>query len=300
MPSVILTPGIAGTILVRHGTQEQKDRWLPGFAAGTTRMSFAMTEPGAGSNSHRISTSAERHGDKYVLNGQKYYITDVDQADAIVVVARTGRSISGRGLLSLFIIDPEAPGLTRQEIDTAIAPDTQSTLFFDDVEVDAANIIGSENEGLRVAFDGMNPERILFAAVANGLARFALDKACSYARDRAVWDVPIGAHQAIAHPLAEGKIMLEQAKLMTRVACALYDSGLDAGEASNTAKFASADAAVHCLDRAIQTHGGNGMAAEYQLTDYWFLVRMMHIGPVSREMVLNYVAEHSLGLPRSY
>jgi alkylation response protein AidB-like acyl-CoA dehydrogenase len=153
---------------------------------------------------------------------------------------------------------------------------------------------------MRAMFDGLNPERILTAAIGCGIARYALEKACSYARERVVWSAPIGAHQAIAHPLAEGKVKLEQARLMTEHAAALYDSGAPAGEAANMCKLAATDAGVFCLDRAIQTHGGNGVALEYELTQYWFLARLLQIAPVSREMVLNYVAEHSLGLPKSY
>lgn len=149
-------------------------------------------------------------------------------------------------------------------------------------------------------FDGLNPERILTAAIGCGIARYALDKACGYARERVVWSAPIGAHQAIAHPLAEGKIKLEQARLLMEHAAALYDRGAPAGEASNMCKLAATDAGVFCLDRAIQTFGGNGVALEYELTQYWFLARLLQIAPVSREMVLNYVAEHTLGLPRSY
>jgi alkylation response protein AidB-like acyl-CoA dehydrogenase len=161
-------------------------------------------------------------------------------------------------------------------------------------------LVGEENEGLRVAFDGLNPERILSAAVSVGIARFAIAKATAYARDRTVWSAPIGSHQAIAHPLAEGKIKLDLAQLMMQRAAGLYDAGLDAGEASNVAKLAAAEAGVFCLDRAIQTHGGNGVSREYQLANYWFLARLQLIAPVSREMILNYVSEHVLGLPRSY
>jgi alkylation response protein AidB-like acyl-CoA dehydrogenase len=218
-----------------------------------------------------------------------------------LVVTRTGRDAKGRGALTLLMVDPNAPGLTKQPIETALdEPEKQFTLYFDNVEVDADCRIGDEGKGLRVAFDGLNPERILSAAVSNGIARYALTKAADYARTRRVWSTPIGAHQAIAHPLAEGKVKLEQARLMTQKAAALYDAGLDAGEASNIAKLASAEAGVHCLDRAIQTHGGNGFSNEYELAQFWFLTRLQLTAPVSREMVLNYVAEHTLKLPRSY
>ena len=162
-------------------------------------------------------------------------------------------------------------------------------------------VVGSETAGLKAAFDGLNPERIMGASLALGLGRYALDKASQYARERTVWSAPIGTHQAISHPLAQAKIELELAALMTRKACWLYDAGAKgAGEASNMAKYAAAEAAIHCVDSAIQTHGGNGVALEYGLTEMWWGARTMRIAPVSREMVLNYVAEHSLGLPRSY
>jgi alkylation response protein AidB-like acyl-CoA dehydrogenase len=299
--SLLVSPGIIGTILARHGNDEQKDRWLRGIASAELKFSFGLTEPDAGSNSHRISTVARRDGDRYVVNGQKYYISGVDECDHLLLVTRTGISENGRGELSLLMVDPDTPGLTRQPIETALEePEKQFTLFFDDVEVPVENLVGEEGKGLRVAFDGLNPERILSAAVSVGLARYALAKACNYARERKVWSAPIGTHQAIAHPLAEGKIKLEQARLAMQKAAALYDAGVDAGEASNVCKLASAEAGVFCLDHAIQTHGGNGVALEYELTSYWFLARLQLIAPVSKQMVLNYIAEHSLGLPRSY
>jgi alkylation response protein AidB-like acyl-CoA dehydrogenase len=292
---LLVSPGIIGTILARHGTAQQKDRWLRGIADGSKKFSFALTEPNAGSNSHNLDTVARRDGDSYVISGQKYYISGVDECDYILVVTRTG------GQLSLLMVDPDSPGLTRQPIETALEePEKQFTLFFNDVRVPVDNLVGEENEGLRVAFDGLNPERILSAAVSVGIARFAIAKATAYARDRTVWSAPIGSHQAIAHPLAEGKIKLDLAQLMMQRAAGLYDAGLDAGEASNVAKLAAAEAGVFCLDRAIQTHGGNGVSREYQLANYWFLARLQLIAPVSREMILNYVSEHVLGLPRSY
>jgi alkylation response protein AidB-like acyl-CoA dehydrogenase len=294
---LLVSPGIVGTILARHGSPEQKQRWLPGIASAELRFSFALTEPDAGSNSRSISTVARRAGDGYRISGQKHHISGVEDCDQILVVVRTGAD----GQLSLLIVDPDAPGITRQPIETALEePEKQFTLFFDEVEVGADRLIGDEGNGLRVAFDGLNPERILSAAISVGIGRYALQKACAYARERTVWSAPIATHQAIAHPLAEGKVMLEQARLLMQRAAALYDAQLPAGEASNMAKLAAADAGVFCLDRAIQTHGGNGVALEYELTQYWFLARLLQIAPVSREMVLNYVAEHTLGLPRSY
>ena len=179
--------------------------------------------------------------------------------------------------------------------------DKQWTLFFDDVELEEERLIGGENGGLGVVFDGLNPERIMGASICTGIGRLALERGAAYARERQVWGQPIGAHEGVAHPLAEAKIELELARLMTQKAAALYDARVPgAGEAANMAKYAAAEAGIHCVDRAIQAHGGNGFAIEYGLSDLWWGVRVARTAPVSREMVLNYVAEHSLGLPKSY
>jgi alkylation response protein AidB-like acyl-CoA dehydrogenase len=299
---IVVSPAIVGSILTRHGTADQKDRWLRGIGAGTTKIAFAITEADAGSNSHKISTSLRRDGRKLLLNGQKTYISGVEEADAVLVVARTRLDDGTLGLPSLAIVDVDAPGFTRQQIPMPrMGPDRQWTLYFDDVALDDERLIGGENGGLGPVFDGLNPERIMGASIANGIGRFALEKAADYARERRVWGEPIGAHQGIAHPLAQVKIELELARLMTRKAAALYDAGTPgAGESSNMAKYAAAEAAIRCVDQAIQTHGGNGFALEYGLTDLWWGVRVTRTAPVSREMILNYVAEHSLGLPKSY
>jgi alkylation response protein AidB-like acyl-CoA dehydrogenase len=299
--ALLVTPGIVAPILVRHGSAEQKQRWLPGIAEGKVRFALGLTEPGAGSNTHNLTTSATRDGDHYVVNGQKYYISGADTADQIMLVTRTGAKSTGKGTLSLLIVDPDSPGLVRQPLETALEePEKQFTLFFDDVRVPVDRVVGGEGNGLKALFDGLNPERILVSAVSLGIARYALAKATQYARTRQVWSAPIGAHQGVAHPLAEGKIKLELASLMMHKAATLYDAGLSAAEASNMSKLAAAEAGIFCLDQAIQTHGGNGMALEYDLTNYWWLARIQTIAPVSRQMILNYVAEHSLGLPKSY
>jgi len=300
---MVVSPAIAGSVLARHGTPEQKERWLRGIGSGELKVAFAVTEPDAGTNTHNLSTRAERSNGGYKLTGQKTFISGVEDADALFVVARTGTNEpTGRGLLSLFIVDVDAPGLERSVVPTAArGADKQWTLFFDGVEVDADRMVGTEHNGLATVFDGLNPERIMTAANAVGLGRRALAQASDYARERVVWGKPIGTHQAVSHPLAQAKIELELAALMTRKACWLYDQGAKgAGESSNMAKYAAAEAAIHCVDAAIQTHGGNGVALEYGLTEMWWGARTMRIAPVSREMVLNYVAEHSLGLPRSY
>jgi alkylation response protein AidB-like acyl-CoA dehydrogenase len=291
---LVVSPAIAGSILARHGSDEQKDRWLRGIAAGTTKIAFAVTEPDAGTNTHRITTRATPDGSGgYRIRGQKVFISGVEDAEALMVVARMEDGVG------VFIVDTDAEGLSRTEIPTAPkGADKQWQLFFEDVEAGEDRRVAN---GLGALFDGLNPERIMAAALAVGAGRLALAKASQYARERTVWSVPIGAHQGLSHPLAECKIELELAALMLRKAAALYDAGFKgAGEASNMAKYAAAEAAIRCVDQAIQTHGGNGVAEEYGLSDMWWGVRTMRIAPVSREMILNYVAEHSLGLPRSY
>ena len=299
---IVVSPAIAGSILARHGSADQKEQWLRGIAAGSTRVAFAITEPDAGTNSHNLSTSLERDGERFLLRGQKTYISGVEHSDAVLVVARSRLPDGSLGLPSLCIVDVDAPGFGREPIPMPyIGPDKQWTLFFDGVELERERLIGGEGGGLGPVFDGLNPERIMGAAIACGAGRRALEKAAAYAGERNVWGVPIGAHQGVAHPLAEAKIELELARLMMQKAAALYDAGAPgAGEASNMAKYAAAEAAIACVDRAIQAHGGNGFALEYGLTDMWWGVRLTRTAPVSREMILNYVAEHSLGLPKSY
>ena len=301
---ILVSPAIAGSVLARHGSEQQKERWLRGIGRGDLRMAFAITEPDAGTNTHNLATQAIRSDGGWRLRGTKVFISGVDMAHALFVVARTGErdAATGYGRLSLFIVDVDAPGLQRTVIPTATrGADRQWQLFFDDVELPDDRRVGNEGEGLRLVFDGLNPERIMTAVQCTGIGRLALEKASEYARERVVWDAPIGSHQGVSHPLAEAKIELELARTMTRKACALYDAAAKgAGEASNMAKFAAAEAGVKCVDRAIQSHGGNGVALEYGLADLWWGVRTAKIAPVSREMILNYVAEHSLRLPRSY
>jgi len=302
LASILFSPGVTGTILDRSASPEQKERWLPDVASGRARLSFAITEPDAGSNAHRITTTAQRRGEVYVLNGQKVFITGMERADWVMVVARTSvDGASGRGRLSVFVVDADAPGISRTKIRTVMnQPDQSWHVFFDDVEVPAANRVGAEGEGLAVAFTGLNTERILTSSLCTGIGRYALAKAAAYARERCVWGAPIGSHQAVAHPLARAHINLQAALLMTAEACRRYDAGAEVGERANMAKYLGAAAGLEALDAAIAVHGGNGVTHEYQLATYFFIVRMLNMGPVSKEMILNFVAEHSLGLPRSY
>jgi alkylation response protein AidB-like acyl-CoA dehydrogenase len=294
---------ICAPIIEQHASEALKREWLPGLASGKRRLAFAITEPDAGTNTHKVSTTARRDGGGWTLSGTKYWTSAVDEVDSIMVVAR-GETLDaqGRGALSLFIVPAEAKGLSKTPIETALqAPETQFTLFFDDLKVPAESLVGEEGQGLRHLFAGLNPERVCAAAINNGIARYALEKGARYAAERSVWKTPIGAHQGIAHPLAKAYVAVQQARLMTARAAQLYDLGSsEAGEAANMAKFSAADASLEALDQAIQTHGGNGMAIEYGLADLWFIARLHKTAPVSREMILNFLAQHSLGLPKSY
>ena len=220
----------------------------------------------------------------------------MDEADAILVVARTGTDqASGQARLSLFLVPTVGAGLARQPLPVAAAlPEQQFTLFFDDVRVGAGQLVGPEGDGFTQVFHGLNPERITGAALCVGIGRYALEKAADYARTRAVWGPPIGTHQGVSHPLAKAKIEVELAALMTAKAAWQHDHGVPAGEASNMAKYAAAEAALAAVDAAIQTHGGNGLSAEYGLVPLWGIARLLRIAPVNREMILNYVAQHSL------
>jgi len=220
----------------------------------------------------------------------------------VMVVARTSvDERSGRARLSVFMVDADAPGLSWRPIRTVMnQPDKSHQVFLDNVEVPGENLIGDENNGLAVAFTGLNTERILTSSICTGIGSYAMRKAVAYANERRVWGQPIGAHQAVAHPLAGAHIHLQAAQLVTERACQLYDSGAEVGELANMAKYLGAAAGLEALDAAVAVHGGNGVTYEYQLAPYFWVVRMLNMGPVSKEMILNFVAEHSLGLPRAY
>jgi alkylation response protein AidB-like acyl-CoA dehydrogenase len=299
---IVVSPAIAGSVIAISGTQQQRERWLPGIADGSVKISFAITEPDAGSNSHNITTSARRDPDGgWRLTGHKYYISGVDESDATLVVARMQDS---KGTLrpAMFLVPTDAPGYTYQPIEMAfLAAERQFTVFFDDVHLPDEALIGGEEAGLAALFAGLNPERITVAAQSTGLGRYALAKGTAYARDRSVWGRPIGAHQAVAHPLAKAHIEVELARLATTRAAWLYDVGdPSAGEAANMAKYAAAEAAINAVDASVQAHGGNGMSTDYGIGPLIGSVRTTRIAPVSREMILNFVAQHTLGLPKSY
>ena len=293
---LVVSAAISAEVIAEFGTEDQRKTWLPGLAGGTTKIVFAITEPDAGSNTHRLSTTATRDGADWVLNGTKYYISGVDEAEALLVVAKTGPDA-----LSIFIVPADAPGLEKNLLPVdLLLPERQFTLHFDNVRLDDTALVGEEGAGFRQVFHGLNPERITGAALGVGTARYALGAAARYANERTVWSQPIGAHQGVSHPLAKAKIETELAGLMTRQAAWQHDHGQPAGESANMAKYSAAEAAVAALEAAMQTHGGNGVSTEYGLMPYWGLARLLRVAPVSREMILNFVAQHSLGLPRSY
>ncbi|MFF7898374.1 acyl-CoA dehydrogenase family protein [Streptomyces sp. NPDC007920] len=300
---MVVSPAICGTVIARFGTQEQKRVWLPPLANGTRAMAFGITEPDAGSNSHRITTTARRDGADWVLTGRKVFISGVDIADAVLIVGRTEDARTGRLKPCLFIVPPDADGFQRRPIDMElIAAEKQFELILDEVRLPADALVGEEDAGLLQLFAGLNPERVMTAAFAIGMGRYALGRAVEYARERTVWNAPIGSHQAIAHPLAQAHIDLELARLMTDRAARLYDAGDDvgAGEAANMAKYAAGEACARAVDQAVHTLGGNGLTREFGIASLITASRVARIAPVSREMILNYVSHQTLGLPKSY
>ena len=300
---MVVSPAINGTIISKFGTEDQKKRWIPGIADGSITMAFAITEPDAGSNSHKITTTARRDGSDWILSGQKVYISGVDQAQAVLVVGRTEDHKTGNLKPALFVVPTDTPGLTYTKIPMEIvSPEFQFQLFLDEVRLPADALVGSEDAAIAQLFAGLNPERIMGAASAVGMGRFAIDKAVDYVKQRQVWKTPIGAHQGLSHPLAQNHIEIELAKLMMQKAASLYDTGDDvaAAEAANMAKYAAGEASVRAVDQAVQSLGGNGLTKEYGIASVLTASRLARIAPVSREMILNFLSERVLGLPRSY
>ena len=311
-PGLLLVTGMDSACILKNGTEEQKQRFLPKIADGSLKLCFAVTEPNAGTNTFRVETLARKNGDTYVINGQKTFITGVDIADYMLLVVRTTTlaELAEQGKpkshgMSLFLVDTKSKGIEKTPIDIPLSDElNQFQLFFDDLEVPAENLLGKEDNGIMVMFNSLNPERILAATICTGMAEYALKKAVDYAKERKVFkDTPIGAYQSIAHPLAEVKIGLEAARLMAYKAAWAFDQGfepMEVGTLANMAKFLAADLALKAVDHAIETHGGLGFAEETGLINLWSGARLLKTAPVSREMILNYVAEWDLGLPRSY
>jgi alkylation response protein AidB-like acyl-CoA dehydrogenase len=311
-PGLLLVTAMDSACLLKNGSPELKRRYLPGIADGTLKFCFAITEPDAGTNTFRLKTSAKRDGDDYVLNGQKIFISGVDISDYMLVVARTTsiEELEAQGKpksqgISLFVVDTKSPGLEKTPINIGLSEElTQFQLFFDNVRVPADHLVGQEGNGTFAMFNSLNPERILAAGICVGMAEYALRKAVAYAQERKVFkNTPIGAYQSIAHPLAEVKINLEAVKLMTYRAAWAFDQGMNPAEVgthANMAKFLGADLAIKAVDAALETHGGMGFVEDTGLIQLWNGARLFKTAPVSREMLLNYVSEWNLGLPKSY
>lgn len=270
---------------------------------GSIIAAFGITEADAGTNSHNITTTAKKDGDEWVLNGSKTFISGVDQADAVLIVARAHDERTGKLKPALFMVPTDAEGFSKSHIPTEVMlPESQYTLFMDDVRLKDEDLVGDSDAGIFQLFVGLNPERIIATAMATGMARYALDTAVKYANERVIWKTPIGAHQGLSHPLAQCRIELEQARLMCRNAAARFDQGdLDgAATAANMAKYAAGEVSARSIDQAVQTLGGNGLTSEYGLARMYAASRLPRIAPVSREMLLNYVAQTVMGLPKSY
>lgn len=307
IPLLNLVVGAAMSLgfIAKHGSPAQKARYLPDACTGKTRFCFAITEPDAGSNTIRTKTIATKRGNRFSLNGQKTFITDADGSDFALVVARTtphtdvARKTDG---FTLFIVDLKLKGVEKHHIPVSIpAPETQWQLFFDDVDLGPEDLVGEIDKGFGILFKSLNPERILVGSICCGLGRYALNRAVSYTRERKVFnDVPIGAYQGLQHPLASARTDIEMASLMTLKAAWTFDQGREAGEFANMAKLAAADAGIKAVDTAIQCHGGNGFTKEYGIFDLYPMVRLLKTAPLNREMILNYIGEHVMGLPRSY
>lgn len=310
-PLFLLT-GMDALCIARSGSEDLKRRFLPRIASGDLKMAFAITEANAGTNSFRMTTRAVRRGDAYVLDGEKTFITGIDQADYVLMVARTrSREEVERGglpktsCLSVFVVDCHTPGIALTPLPMrAIDGAAQWTVHFDGAEVPAANLVGEEHAGAFVMFNTLNPERVLIAAGACGQTERLLDLSIAYASQRVVFGSrPIGAYQAVQHPLADLRIRLEAARGLTYKAAAAFDAGIDpheAGTYANMAKYLATDLAIDAADRAIQTHGGSGFSEDVGVIGYWERTRLMRTAPISREMILNFIGEHVLGLPRSY
>jgi acyl-CoA dehydrogenase len=290
--------------IVKHGTERQKAQWLPAIIDGSSRACFGVTEPDAGLDTSKIKTRAVRHGDHYVVSGQKIWTSTAQQADKVVLLARTtpiehcARPTDG---LTLFYTDLDRRAVEIREIAKMGRHAVNSNqVFYDNMIVPVENRIGEEGRGFRYILDSLNPERILNAAEVIGMGRRALEKAVAYADERVVFGRKIGQNQSIQHPLAECWSELYAADLMTLHAAELYDSGQACGAQANAAKYLAADAGFRACDRAIRTHGGMGYAAEYHVERYFREMVATQLAPVSREMILCFIAERELGLPKSY
>jgi acyl-CoA dehydrogenase len=293
-------------VLVRYGSEIQRRNFLPKIATGELRMqSMAVTEPTTGTDTTKLKTTAVRKGDRYVINGQKVWTSRVQNSDLIVLLARTTplaevqRKADG---LSVFLVDIRealGKGLTLRPIPNMVNHETNE-LFFDNLEIPAENLIGEEGKGFRYILDGLNAERVLIAAECIGDAYWFVERATKYANERVVFDRPIGKNQGVQFPIAESYIETEAASLMRYRACELYDAKKPCGAEANMAKYLAAKASWEAANACLQTHGGFGFACEYDVERKFRETRLYQVAPISTNLILSYIAEHELGLPRSY
>lgn len=300
----LVVTGLGRVPIVRHGTAEQIARYVTPTCDGSAKLCFAITEPNAGTNSFNMSSFAARDADGWRLNGQKVFISGARDADFMLVIARTQKASEVQHRtegMSLFVVDMKAPGITLQPLNIQVeTAERQYMVFFDNVHLPADALIGEAGKGARLMFEGLNSERLLAAATALGLGDYALQKAVAYALQRKPFGKPIGAYQALQHRMALAKAELEAARLMTYSAAERFDAGEDAGAHANMAKLLASRAAVSAIEAAIQTHGGYAFDRDYDIVTLWPMVRLMEIAPINNEMLLNYIGEHVLGLPKSY
>jgi len=304
---LLLHVTMAPLTIKQHGSPEMKERFLPKIVDGEDTFCFGITEIEAGTNTFENKTEARREGDEYVINGSKSYISAADEARYIILVTRTTpyedvRDIDRSKGMSLIVVPMDSPGIDLNPLDLAITEEiSQYSVYFDDVRIPVENRVGEEGEGFRYLLDALNPERITSAATSIGIGRFALERAVEYANEREVFGAPIGSHQAVQHPLARSQIELDLAELSMEEAIDRYESGDDdAGRYANIAKFAGSEAADRTVDAAKQAHGGLGFSRDYGVVNVQSVARLSRIAPINNEMVLNYIGERVLGLPRSY
>ncbi|HRH87229.1 MAG TPA: acyl-CoA dehydrogenase family protein [Rubrivivax sp.] len=301
----LVVTGLGRVPIVRNGTKEQIARYVTPTCTGEKKLCFAITEPNAGTNSFAMTTLATRNADGgWTLNGQKVFISGARDADTMLVVARTTKAGEVKHRtegMSLFVLDVKAPGVKLQQLNIQVeTAERQYMVFFDNVQLPADAVIGEPGKGAKLMFEGLNSERLLAAGAALGLGDYALSKAVAYANDRKPFGRPIGSYQALQHRLALAKAEIEAARLMTYDAADRFDNGEDAGAHANMAKLLASRAAVAAIDATLQTHGGYGFDRDYDVVTLWPMIRLLEIAPINNEMLMNYIGEHVLGLPKSY
>ena len=298
---------LGANVIKSQGNENQKQGLLPRLASGEALCAFGLSEPDAGTNSFNIKTYAKRDGDDYIINGSKWYITNIEQSDVIVLVARTEKpdEVTSRADgISLFLIDLPNPGISYTPIDKhGFKYYKSNSVFIDNLRVPATALIGEHGKGFKQLLGTLNPERVLIASAAIGLGRLAIQKAIEYANERVVFNQPIGAHQAIQHPLAAAYAKLESAWDTVQRSALMHDeqmSDLQIGSVANIAKYVAAEACIDACYHAMQTHGGNGYAREYHIERWFREAQLFRLAPLTQQMTLNFIGEHVLNLPRSY